>query len=269
MSGNQVHSAVDKATDSTAFEVAARAGHIVSGCLHLLIAYIIARLAFGSGGNADQSGALATLASATGGKIALWVAAVAFVAMALWRLAEVIIGPHPGESGGEEISWFDRGKAASLMVVYLAFAFSAVQFARGAGASSGQQNAGLSARMMGSAGGKLLLIVVAVIVIAVGGYHIYKGVTKKFLDDLKVDGGGVVEPLGVVGYVAKGGVLAGAGVLLIVAVFKTDPSKATGIDGAVKTLGEAPFGKFLLLLAAAGIATYGLYSFVMARYARM
>ena len=93
--------------------------------------------------------------------------------------------------------------------------------------------------------------------------------TKKFLDDLKVDGGGVVEPLGVVGYVAKGGVLAGAGVLLIVAVFKTDPSKATGIDGAVKTLGEAPFGKFLLLLAAAGIAAYGLYSFVMARYARM
>src|SRR6185436_7446658 len=132
----------------------------------------------------DQSGALATMASATGGKIALWVAAVAFVALALWRLAEVFVGPHPGESGGEEISWFKRGKALSLTVVYLAFAFSAVQFARGAGTSSGQQNATLSARMMGSAGGKLLLIVVAVIVIAVGGYHIYKGVTKKFLDDL-------------------------------------------------------------------------------------
>lgn len=269
MSGNQVHSAVDKATDSTAFEVAARAGHTVSGCLHLLIAYIIVRLAFGSAGNADQSGALATLAGATGGKIALWVAAVAFLAMALWRLAETIVGPHPGESGGDEISWFDRGKALSLMVVYLGFAFSAVQFARGAGTSNGQQNASTSARMMGSAGGKALLILIALIVIAVGCYHVYKGVTKKFLDDLKVDGGGIVEPLGVVGYVAKGGVLAGAGALLVVAVLKSDPSKATGIDGAVKTLGEAPLGKFLLLVAAAGIAAYGLYSFVMARYARM
>ena len=142
MSGNQMHSALDKATDSTAFEFAARAGYTVSGCLHLLIAYIIVRLAFGSAGNADQSGALATLASATGGKIALWVAAVAFVAMALWRLAETIVGPHPGESGGEEISWFDRGKALSLVVVYLAFAFSAVQFARGAGGRAGSRTRG-------------------------------------------------------------------------------------------------------------------------------
>jgi hypothetical protein len=277
MSDKSVSGAVDRATDSTAFERLARAGHVVSGLLHLLIAYIIVRLAFGSGGNADQSGALGTLAENSGGKFVLWVAAVAFVAMALWRVAETIIGPHATEPGDgsdgdgkkDASALFDRLKALSLAVVYFAFAFSAVQFARGSGKSSGQQNAGLSARLMESGAGKTLLVVVGLIIIAVGAYHVYKGVKKNFMDDLEVSDGKVVTPLGVVGYTAKGLVLAGAGILVIVASVKSDPSKATGIDGAVKTLGDAPFGQFLLVIAALGIAAYGLYSFAMARYSRM
>ena len=53
------------------------------------------------------------------------------------------------------------------------------------------------------------------------------------------------------------------------AAFTADPAKASGIDSAVKTLGAAPFGKFLLLLAAVGLAAYGAYGFVRARHADM
>ena len=74
---------------------------------------------------------------------------------------------------------------------------------------------------------------------------------------------------GVVGYVAKGLVLAVAGILLVVAVLRADPSKATGLDGAVKTLGSWPAGPTLLVIAAIGLAAYGVYAFVMARWARM
>ena len=74
---------VDRATDEPWFEGAARAGHVVSGIVHLLIAYVVVRIALGDGGNADQSGALATVSATTGGTIALVLAAVAFVAMAL------------------------------------------------------------------------------------------------------------------------------------------------------------------------------------------
>ncbi|MDH3051941.1 hypothetical protein QEN42_19045 [Gordonia alkanivorans] len=45
MSGNQVTGAVDRATDSPWFQRGARAGHAVSGLVHLLIAYIVVRLA--------------------------------------------------------------------------------------------------------------------------------------------------------------------------------------------------------------------------------
>ncbi|MCH5641170.1 DUF1206 domain-containing protein [Gordonia sp. ABSL49_1] len=274
--GDSVSEIAEKAAERTWFENAARAGQFASGCVHILIAYIILRLAFGGGGNADQSGALGIFAESAGGRIALWLAVIVFAALALWRIVEAILGPHPGESrpsnshGDEDTGWTDRAKALGLAAVYIAFAYSAAQFALGHGQSSGQQNAGLSARLMGSTGGKALLVVVGLVVIAIGGYHIYKGATRRFLDDLKRGGDSpLIVWSGVIGYVAKGAALTGAGVLVIVAAVRADPAKATGIDGAVKTLAGLPAGQLLLVLAAFGIAAYGFYSFVMARHARM
>lgn len=269
---NNMHGAVHKATDSSAFEYAARAGFAASGVLHLLVGYIIVRIALGSGGNADQSGALATLADQTGGKIVLWIATIGLLALGLWRLAEAFIGSKPGEkyaqdSGGND-GW-KRAKPVGLAIANFAIAVSAMRFATGGGQSSGQQNAGMSAQLMQYGWGKLLLILVGLGVVVVGGYHVYKGATKKFFKDLRVSGGTGVTAVGVCGYIAKGLVLAGAGILVIVATLQADPAKASGLDAAVKTLGQAPFGKFLLILAAVGIAAFGAYSFVRSRDGRM
>ncbi|GAA2059563.1 DUF1206 domain-containing protein [Williamsia deligens] len=272
-SRNPFTAAVDHATDSSWFEAAARAGHVVSGIVHVLIAYVIVRIAVGAGGNADQSGALATVGGTTGGTTALYAGAVAFVAMALWRLAEAAIGVHatepddPDDDGPSAL--LDRGKALSLAVIYLAFAWTAARFAFGDHSSSGSENAGMSARLMDSTLGVCALIAVGVIVVCVGAYHVHKGVTRAFLDDLTITDVAVVRVTGLVGYTAKGLVLALAGVLLVVAALRSDPSKATGLDGAVKTLGSAPAGPSVLLIAAVGLATYGVYAFVMARFARM
>lgn len=269
---NTASRAADKATDNPAFEYAARAGFAASGLLHLIVAFIIVRLAFGSAGNADQSGALATLAGQPGGAVMLWVAAVGLAALGLWRLAEAVIGSKPGERSGrreDDSPAWKRAKSLGLAIVNVAIALSAARFALGAGQSTSQQNAGMSAQLMQSAWGKALLIAVGVGVAAVGGYHVYKGVTKKFLKDLRTTGGTVIVASGVTGYIGKGLVLAGAGLLVIVAVLQADPSKSTGLDAAVKTLGAAPFGRFLLILAALGIAAFGAYSFVRSRHGRM
>ncbi len=273
-SSNSMHGIADRATDSDAFEYTARAGFAASGVLHLLLGYIIGQLAFtggGGGGNADQSGALATLGNQTGGAILLWIAAVGLVALGLWRVAEAVIGSKPGERSGskdDNPAW-KRAKSLGLAIVNFAIAISAARFAMGSGQSSSQQNSGLSAQLMQSGWGKFLLIAVGLGVMAVGGYHIYKGASQKFLDDLRVAGGKAITAIGVTGYVAKGLVLAGAGLLVILATLQADPAKASGLDAAVKTLGQAPFGKFLLIAAALGIAAFGAYSFVRSRYSRM
>ncbi|MBB2990000.1 uncharacterized membrane protein YidH (DUF202 family) [Mycolicibacterium iranicum] len=266
-----VHGAADRATDSNAFEKLARIGFAASGVLHLLVGYIIARLAFaGGGGNADQSGALATMASQTGGAIMLWVAAAGLAALGLWYLAEAIIGAKPKErsQGKDEPAW-KRLKPLALAIVNFAIAFSAARYAMGSGQNNAQQNAGMSGQLMQSGWGKALLIAIGVGVAAVGAYHIYKGASEKFLDELQVSGGKGITAIGIIGYVAKGLVLGGAGVLVVFATLQADPAKASGLDAAVKTLGQAPFGKFLLIAAAVGIAAFGVYSFIRSRYSRM
>jgi Domain of Unknown Function (DUF1206) len=272
MTEKSLHGVADRATDSDAFEYTARAGFAVSGVLHLIVGYIILRIAFGSGGSADQSGALATLARQTGGTLIMWVAAVGLVALGLWRLAEAVVGSKPGEGSGhrqDDTPAWKRAKSVGLAIVNFAIAFAAARYAMGSGQQSSQQNAGLSAQMMQSGWGKVALIAIGLGLVGVGGYHVYKGVSKKFLKDLRVSGGTGITATGIAGYVAKGLVIAGAGVLVIIASVQADPSKATGLDAAVKTLGQAPFGKFLLIVAALGIAAFGAYSFVRSRHGRM
>ena len=56
---------------------------------------------------------------------------------------------------------------------------------------------------------------------------------------------------------------------MIVAACRSEPKRATGLDGALKTLGAQHFGAALLIAAGVGIIIYGLYSFVMARSTKM
>jgi Domain of Unknown Function (DUF1206) len=180
MSDGSVHGVVDRATDSDAFEYLARAGFAISGALHLIVAFIVLRIAFGSGGNADQSGALATLAKQPGGTLMLWTAAIGMAALTLWHVAEAIVGKHPGERSRaqqdrEDRPGWKRAKDIGVAILYFAIALSAARFAMGSGQSSGQQNSGMSAQLMQSGWGKTLLIAIGLGVAAVGGYHVYKG----------------------------------------------------------------------------------------------
>lgn len=264
--------AVNRATDNRAIEYFARAGYPISGVLHLLVAYMIARVALGSEGDADQYGALATVAREGGGAVSLWIVAVGLVALAMWRLAETAIGLHPGESPDAHTRrspLLNRLKAFGLALVYGAVAYTAVRFALGARLHSGEQTEGLSARLMQSGAGKVVLVLTGLAIAAIGGYYVYKGATRRFLNDLCMPGGRLVTALGLCGHMAEGAVLFAAGLSVIAATYWSDPAKATGLDGAVEQISHARFGAAALLIAAAGFAAYGLYSLALARYARM
>ncbi|WP_459546641.1 DUF1206 domain-containing protein [Nocardia sp. X0981] len=262
-------SAANRLTRNRVVERFARAGFLMAGLVHLLIGYLAVRIAFGGDGATDQSGAMAELAAKPGGVFLLSVGVVAFVLMALWRLAEAASGRRSraqGKGGGSEA--FHRAKACAVAVVYFCYAVTAFGFARGSGRSSGSESAGLSARLMHSDGGRIALVVAGLVIVAVGGYHVYKGLTRKFVQELRTDSA-FLRRLGTVGYTSKGLVIAGVGVLVMVAVGRSDPSKAGGLDAALKTLGAQPYGVVLLIAAGLGIAAYGLYDFACARYAEM
>ncbi|WP_406239457.1 DUF1206 domain-containing protein [Nocardia sp. NBC_01009] len=269
-SNDNSSSTAGQLVQNSIFERFARTGFVVSGIVHLIIGYIAIRIALGGAGTADQSGAMSELAGKPGGVVALWGGVVAFVVMALWRLAEAAIGSSskPG-ADSKKSEAIERVKAFALAVVYFAFAVSAFGFTRGRGESSSGQSAGITARMMHTTAGTIVLVAGGLFIIAIGGYHVYKGVSQNFLEDLEGTTSDLVRRLGTVGYIAKGLAIAAVGLLVILAVNRSDPGKAAGLDGAFKTVGAQPYGVVLLILSGLGIITYGVYSFAMARYSKM
>ncbi|SNS44540.1 protein of unknown function [Geodermatophilus saharensis] len=276
MSGTgSVTGAAGRAGDSDTLQNLARVGLVAYGVVHLLIAWLALQLAWGggSGQSADQSGALATLAESPVGKPLLWILAIGLVALALWQAAEVLRWRSGWSATGEarKKALGRSGKAVAKAVVYLVLAVLAFRFATGGGQSSSGQQQQTAAGVFGWPAGRWLVGLVGLVVIGVGVYHVVKGVTKKFLEQVDLASAPqsarrAVTRLGQVGYPAKGVAFGVVGALLVYAAVTFDPAKASGLDGAMRTILDAPFGKILLTLVALGIAAFGAYCFVRARY---
>ncbi|MBD8058483.1 DUF1206 domain-containing protein [Cellulomonas sp. JH27-2] len=252
------------------WELTARVGYVVNAVLHVLIGVLAIRIAFGSGGkNADQSGALGTIAETPFGGVVLWVSVVAFAALGLWQLA-VAFRKQPSSQGS---STGDRLTAGLRAVIYLFLAFTALTFATGGGKSSSKSTSDATGKLMEQPFGRTLVGIVGAAVIIGGVVYALKGLRKKFLEDLHAlpsgSAGTAVTWCGVLGYTLKGLALAIVGVLFVVAAVKHDPDKATGLDGALHTLRDQPAGVWLLTAVGVGFIAYGVYSFVRSRYGKL
>jgi sulfite exporter TauE/SafE len=64
-------------------------------------------------------------------------------------------------------------------------------------------------------------------------------------------------------------VFALAGILVIDAAVTYKPAKAGGVDTALLTLRNQPFGKVLLILAALGLIIFGIYGLCEARWRKV
>jgi uncharacterized protein DUF1206 len=275
MSGTgSVTGAAGRAGNSDALQHLARVGLIAYGVVHLLVAWLALQLAWSGGGqSADQSGALATLAASPVGKPLLWVLAVGLVALALWQAAEVLRWRSGWSASGEQRkrAVTRSVKAVAKTVVYLVLAYTAFRFATGSGQSSSAQQQQAAAGVFGWPGGRWLVAAVGLAVIGIGVHHVLKGVQQSFVDEIDLASAPqgarrTVTRLGQVGYPAKGVAFGVVGALFVYAAVTFDPSKASGLDGALRTILDAPYGKALLTLVAVGIAAFGVFCFVRARY---
>ena len=75
--------------------------------------------------------------------------------------------------------------------------------------------------------------------------------------------------LGRVGTVARGLVFAVTGVLVVQAAITASPSKAGGVDTALKSLLSWPFGPALVGALGMGLILFGVYALAEARWRRV
>jgi hypothetical protein len=242
-----------------------RVGYVAYGAIHLLVAWVALQLAFGgSGKSADTTGAFAELGSAPLGQALLVLLVVGLALLVVWKITEAVLGPDRGGSG-RDAAW-TRISAAGQAVVFGALAVSAGRFAFGGGSSSAsQKQQGATSQLLG------LVVLLGLAVVGIGiGVAVY-GLTRKFakkldMSPLRLKARRVVRGLGAVGYTAKGVAYGVVGVLLVVAGVTFDPNKSRGLDGAIRTIAQEPYGKALLVVVAAGIACFAVFCFARARY---
>jgi len=262
-----VHSTASRLANSPVLRGLARVGYAVNGVLHLIIGFIAVGVAFGGGGEADQGGALGELSGNPGGQALLWVMAIGLFGLGAFQILIAAL-----VRGTDKDAWADRAKEGGKGVAYIAVGVTALTFALGGSTDSSTQTQSLSAQLLASPGGVALLLVLAAAVIAIGVYFVVKGAKKKFVEDISVPGGPTGKAIiatGMAGYIAKGVALAIVGVLFAVAAFQSDASEASGLDGALTSLAELPFGQVILVVVALGFVAYALYCFLRARYAKL
>ncbi len=264
----EVKGAARSAENNPAVRALARVGNVAVGVVHILIGGIAISIAFGSGGEADQSGAFTELMKTPGGVFLVWIVVIGLLALGLWEIIQTIVPP----GGDPKRRWARRLKEAAKAVVYFALAWVGIVVAVGGSSNSASSTSSTSAKILSAPGGVFLVVLIGLVVFGIGVGYVVRGARKSFARDVQMPHGAAGDAtmtLGVVGYVAKGIALGIVGVLFVVAGVTVDPSKASGLDGAILTLRQLPFGPVILFLVAVGLIAYGIYYCVRAFVVRL
>jgi hypothetical protein len=248
----------------------ARFGLAVRGFVYLVIGWLAFQIALGHRSQeANQRGALATVAQHAGGEALLWILGFGFTAYALWRISEAAFGTAAeGRKAGPRVQSLVRG------VVYALFAVTTFSFIAGTSKQSqAQQQMSATAKLMKHGYGRWLVGVVGLVVVAVGLGMVVEGVRRKFEKQLQMQElhgatRTAVVRLGMIGTTARGIVFAVAGALVVEAAVNYDAAKSTGLDGALRTLADRAYGPWLLGVLAIGLIAFGIYGLATARFAK-
>lgn len=250
-----------------------RVGFLSKGVVYVLLGALAVMVAMREGGETtDQRGAIQFIANKPFGEVALAIIATGLLAYAFWRL---VCAVSDAEGKGSDAKGL--GKRAGYLfssITHAGVAIFAIKLLTGEPTSRGDMAKAWTARFMEWPGGTLLIGLAGVAFIAAGAYQIWKGLSQKFKEKLQTSSMDATEKewaikAGMVGLSARGIVFGLAGVFLVFAAWKSDPSKAEGLEGVLDAVAAQPFGQWLLALLAAGLICYGLYCMVEAKYRRI
>jgi uncharacterized protein DUF1206 len=259
-----------RASDSPAAHFLARAGLTARGVIYILVGWVAVLVALGrSSREADQQGALQLLAGKSYGLVSLWLLAIGFAAYALWRLSEAAFGVT-----GERPGAGPRLKSLARAIIYAGLSYLTFTVISGTDRSQSGRQQDITATAMQHTAGRVLVGVVGLVIVACGVTLVVEGVRKKFMKYLQTARMSartrrVVELLGMTGTIARGVVFALAGALVTDAAVTHKASESGGIDKALLTLRDQPFGEFLMLAAALGLMIFGVYGLCEARWRRV
>jgi hypothetical protein len=268
--GAQAEAAGRRARQSTWVDRLARFGLVAKAFSYGLVAVLALGLAAGAGGKAaDREGALETVAGESWGTVVLAGLVLGFAAYAVWRLLQ---GLFDREDDGP-VGLAKRAGYLGRAAIYAGLTFAVARLLAGHEDSTSQtQDAREAARtVLDWPAGRWLVALAGLCLAGAGLYNGYRAVTQNFEERWRTGRMSEAERrwgarIGTVGLLSRLVVFGLIGGFLVKAAVEYDPRDALGLDGALRTVADQPYGRWLLGLVALGLLAYGLYCLVEARF---
>lgn len=250
----------------------ARLGYSAKGLVYFAVGLLAVLLAIGRGGSAEgASGAIEAIAHQPFGRIILAITALGLFAYTVWRFVQAAADTE--EKGSDIQGLIARFGYAVSGLIYAGLALLAARLALtdGGSSGSGDSQTETTATLLAQPAGQWLVGAVGIIIICVGLYHAYRVYTANFMNSYKTGMMSLGERtwaqrIGRFGLAARGITFLIIGWFFIQAAVQSDPNEAEGLDGALRSLLEQPFGPVLLGVVAAGFIAYALYCWSRAAY---
>lgn len=217
---------------------------------------------------ADRQQAFAFIARLPLGRALLAILALGLLGYALWRISSALADSEDRGTDAKGIALrigsFVRGAAYGWIAIEV-LRLAAKQAAAGNGSDANAKH--WTARAMDEPFGRVLVAIAGAVIIGYGIYQLYVAWTAKLSKQLHA---GAAHPWTILlsrfGIGARGVVFTIIGGSFVVAALHRNPEAARGTTGALRKLAEQPFGHLLLLAASLGLAAYGVYALLNARY---
>ena len=244
-----------------------RAGYAGRGTNYVIIS-ILSLIAIWRGDTpGGTSEALKAVETQPWGVAVLTLTSIGLLAYALWRLAAGFWDLEDYGTCGKGL--VARGGQIVSGLVHFGLAVGVVTILLAAGAGQGDQSviAKGTAWIMSMPFGRILVGLVGAAMIGAGAYYIRKGVTHKYLAELRANEITFrLRPALTAGLVAQGVTIGVIGFLFLLAAWQADPNEAGGLGEAFDWLREQPFGTYLVTALAAGLLAFALLCFVNSAY---
>jgi hypothetical protein len=247
----------------------ARVGYAAKGIVYILIGLLALR-----GATGGMDGAFLTILRQPFGEVLLYAIALGLVGYALWRVLEGIM--DPAGRGTDVKGLTVRGFRISRGVFHLFLAWGVFQIARGSGGGAGSDDGAeaWTARLLEQPFGVWLVVGIGLGIIGYGLGQLFRAWKSKLDRKLRIAS---LDPgkrkwlirVSRYGLAARGIVFGIIGAFLVQAGISRNAEEAGSTGAALGAIGSGPFGQWTLAIVAVGLASYGVYQLLKARYRRI
>jgi hypothetical protein len=245
----------------------ARFGYLCKGFVYAVMGLLAAGTIVNRGQIGDRQGAFRWILDKPFGRLVLIIMAVGLVGYAVWR---VLSGIDDSERRGRDakgIAIRIGSVARGLFYAWVASELALLVLRHRGGKGSDIQARHWTARAMDEPFGRWLVAIAGACVVGYCGYQLYRAITGKLSKKIRTRS---IPPWLIAvsrfGLGARAIIAGVIGASLIRAAIHYSPAQARGTTGAMRSLAAQPFGAVLLALTGLGLAAYGVYAFVNARY---